>query len=84
MHWSCKKLTTKKLFFIYIIIYEIFDRSKKAFNMLIQPLVQCEQLKFKYFNQVLDVSHIDVSFEQFLFLFVFVLLNDAGFFFVRF
>ena len=33
----------------------------KAFNIVTHPLKQCEQLQMKYHNEVLDISHVDVS-----------------------
>ena len=30
--------------------------------MMTHPLKQCEQLKMNYFNQVLDINNVDVSF----------------------
>ncbi len=35
--------------------------TETAFNMLTHPIEQCKQLKFQYCNEVLDISHLDVS-----------------------
>jgi len=35
--------------------------TETAFNMLTHPIEQCKQLKFKYHNEVLDISHLDIA-----------------------
>lgn len=35
--------------------------TETAFNILTHPIKQCEQLKFKYHNEVLDISHLDIA-----------------------
>lgn len=35
--------------------------TEAAYNVLIQPITNCEQLKFHYHNQVLDISNLDVA-----------------------
>lgn len=32
--------------------------------MLTHPIEQCKQLKFNYCNEVLDISHLDVSYKH--------------------
>lgn len=41
--------------------------TETAFNMLTHPIEQCKQLKFQYHNEVLDISHLDVSIKFKLF-----------------
>ncbi len=38
--------------------------TEVAFNILTHPLKQCEHLKFNYHSEVLDISHLDVIFNQ--------------------
>lgn len=35
--------------------------TETAFNILAHPIKQCEHLKFKYHNTILDVNNVDVS-----------------------
>lgn len=35
--------------------------TETAFNMLTHPIEQCKQLKYKYHNEVLDISHLDIA-----------------------
>lgn len=35
--------------------------TETAYNMLTHPIEQCKQLKFKYHNEVLDISHLDIA-----------------------
>ena len=37
--------------------------TEAAFNILAHPVKQCEHLKLKYNNTVLDVSNVDVNFK---------------------
>lgn len=36
--------------------------TEAAYTILTHPIAQCEQLKFNYYNQVLDISNLDVSY----------------------
>lgn len=35
--------------------------TEAAYNIMTHPIVQCEHLKYKYHNQVLDISSLDIA-----------------------
>lgn len=47
---------------VYYLSDQFSFHNFKAFNILTHPLKQCEHLKFNYHSEVLDVSHLDVSY----------------------